>query len=147
MTRLATILLAVAVAFPVRAAAQTNAELAAEVRAAEESFAAAMANRDLEAFRSFLADEAVFSTGEVLRGPEAIVEAWGPYFEGPSAPFSWGPDEVVVLESGTLALSSGPVLDRDGNRVGTFNSVWRREGDGRWRVIFDKGCPPCDCPK
>jgi ketosteroid isomerase-like protein len=46
----------------------------------------------------------------------------------------------------TLALSSGPVRDASGRRVGTFNSVWRREGDGRWRVVFDKGCRVCECP-
>jgi ketosteroid isomerase-like protein len=50
-----------------------------------------------------------------------------------------------VLASGTLALSSGPVYDPDGKRAGTFNSTWRKEADGRWRVVFDKGCPPCDC--
>jgi ketosteroid isomerase-like protein len=30
-----------------------------------------------------------------------------------------------------------------GLRVGTFNSVWRLEADGKWRIVFDKGCPPC----
>jgi ketosteroid isomerase-like protein len=121
--------------------AQSTSELAAEVRAAEEAFAATMAARDLDAFRSFLAEEAVFSTGEVLRGAGAIVDAWSPYFEGPAAPFSWAPEEVVVLDSGTLALSSGPVFDPEGDLIGAFNSVWRLEPDGRWRVIFDKGCP------
>jgi ketosteroid isomerase-like protein len=23
--------------------------------------------------------------------------------------------------------------------MGTFNSIWRREADGRWLVVFDKG--------
>jgi ketosteroid isomerase-like protein len=31
-------------------------------------------------------------------------------------------------------------------QVGTFTSIWRRESDGRWRIVFDKGCPPCDPP-
>jgi hypothetical protein len=48
---------------------------------------------------------------------------------------------VQVLESGTLGISSGPVRDPAGNRVGTFNSVWRLEADGKWKIIFDKGCP------
>jgi hypothetical protein len=60
------------------------------------------------------------------------------------APFSWSPEVVDVLESGTLAHSSGPVRDAGGRRIGTFNSIWRREPDGRWRVVFDKGCPVCD---
>ncbi len=50
-----------------------------------------------------------------------------------------------MLNSGELALSSGPVLDSTGKRFGTFLSIWRREKDGKWRAIFDKGadyCPP-----
>ena len=66
--------------------------------------------------------EAVFFTGTVLRGAESIAAAWSPYFEGATAPFSWEPEQVEVLDSGTLALSSGPVYDPEGNRIGTFNS-------------------------
>jgi hypothetical protein len=47
---------------------------------------------------------------------------------------------VEVLDSGTLALSSGRVRDPQGTRVGTFNSVWRRASGGRWKIVFDKGC-------
>lgn len=128
---------------PGSVSAQATQELARQVRDAETAFAATMAERDLEGFRSFLAEEAVFFTGRVQRGATEIEAAWSPYFEGEAAPFSWQPDQVEVLESGTLALSSGPVLDPEGNRIGTFNSVWRLEPDGRWRVVFDKGCPPC----
>jgi ketosteroid isomerase-like protein len=71
-----------------------------------------------------------------------VLEGWRKFFTG-DVPFSWQPDVIEVLPSGTLALSSGPVHDRNGNRVGTFNSIWRREPDGRWRVIFDKGGPAC----
>lgn len=66
-------------------------------------------------------------------------------FAGAQAPFSWEPDRVEALDSGTLALSSGPVRDPTGARVGTFNSVWRREAGGIWRIVFDKGCPRCNC--
>ena len=83
-----------------------------EVMATERAFAQTMADRDLEAFASFLADEAIFlSEAGPLRGKQAIVDAWSRFFEGGDAPFSWEPDQVEVLETGMLALSTGPVHD------------------------------------
>jgi len=124
-----------------------NAELAAELRATEEAFAKTMADRDHEAFVSFLAEEAVFfgRRGEI-RGREAVATAWKPLYDGPDAPFSWQPETTTVLDSGTLGLTSGPVFDPEGKRIGTFNSVWRRQPDGAWKVVFDRGCPDCECP-
>jgi ketosteroid isomerase-like protein len=129
-----------------RLAAQPDASLTEQVRRAEIAFAKSMADRDHAAFRSFLADEAVFvSATRVLRGAAAIAAGWKPLYEGPQAPFSWEPDQIQVLDSGTLALSSGPVRDPSGKRIGTFNSIWRREPGGKWKVVIDHGCPPCDC--
>jgi ketosteroid isomerase-like protein len=121
--------------------AQTTVELAAQVREAERAFARSMAQRDLNAFAAHVADEALFFGRTPLRGKTAVVEGWKRYFEGPAAPFSWEPETAEVLDSGTLGITSGPVFDPQGKRIGTFNSIWRREADGRWRVIFDKGCP------
>lgn len=127
------------------AGAETAAELREQVRQAESGFARTMAERDHAAFVSFLAEEAVFLGRTALRGRAAVAAGWKPFYQGAEAPFSWEPETVEVAESGTLALSSGPVRDPRGTRVGTFNSVWRREKDGAWKVVFDKGCPPCDC--
>ena len=122
---------------------QSTADLRSQVETAERAFARTMADRDLEAFAALVAEDAVFFGAAPLQGREAVVEGWAIYFDGPEAPFSWEPEEVVVLASGTLAHSSGPVRNPAGEQVGTFNSVWRLEADGRWRVIFDKGC---GCP-
>jgi len=115
-----------------------------EVLATERAFAKTMADRDHAAFASFLASEAVFLSGEkALRGSEAVAGGWKRYYEAKEPPFSWEPEQVEVLESGTLALSTGPVRDPAGRTVATFTSVWRREGPGRWRIVFDRGCPAC----
>jgi len=118
---------------------------AARVRATEQAFAKTMADRKLDAFANYVAEEGVFFGRKgVQRGRAAVVDAWKPFFEGEKAPFSWKPETVEVLASGSLALSSGPVLDPQGNRIGTFSTIWRKEADGNWRVVFDKGCPVCE---
>jgi ketosteroid isomerase-like protein len=105
-----------------------------------------MVDRDHAAFISFLAEEAIFiGTNRVLRGAKEVAAGWKGFYDGPQAPFSWEPDQIQVVDSGTLALSSGPVRDSSGKRTGTFNSIWRREPDGKWKIVIDHGCPPCDC--
>lgn len=142
-----TVALAVAVCAGVaRARAADVNALATEVTETERAFAKTMADRDHAAFASFLADETVFlSETRTLRGKAQVADAWKRYYEGEKAPFSWEPERVEVLDSGGLALSSGPVYDPSGSRVGTFTSVWRREPSGKWRIVFDMGCPPCRC--
>lgn len=139
----------IAVAGAVAAVAGTpsTADLQGQAREAERAFAKTMADRNHAAFTSFLADEAIFlGSNRVLRGKKEVAEAWRPFYEGPKAPFSWEPERVEVLDSGTLAISTGPVRDPDGKRSGTFNSTWRREADGKWKIVLDNGCPPCECP-
>jgi ketosteroid isomerase-like protein len=141
MTRLLPLLLAAAPLL----SGQTNAELKEQVRTTERAFAKTMADRDYAAFTRFLAPEAVFFGAAVQRGAQNVAGAWKRFFEGAAAPFSWEPDQVEVLDSGTLALSTGPVYDAAHKRTGTFSSIWRREPSGEWKIVFDKGCPPCNC--
>ena len=117
-----------------------------EVWDTETAFAKTMAARDHAGFVAFLSPETIFQGGAgPLRGREAVAAAWKKFYDGPQAPFAWAPERAVVLASGTLASTSGPVFDPSGRRTGTFNTVWRKETDGKWRVIFDSGCPPCKC--
>ena len=121
--------------------AQSTADLRDQVRDTERAFAKTMADRDHAAFTSFLAEETIFFGSEgAIRGSQAVTDAWRSFFDGDRAPFSWDPETVEVLDSGTLALTSGPVKNPDGDVVGTFNSIWRRTPDGTWKVVFDKGC-------
>jgi ketosteroid isomerase-like protein len=116
-----------------------------EVMATERAFARSMADRDLAAFAALLSEEAVFFSGPTpLRGKSAVLAAWARFFSAPAAPFSWEPEEVEVLDSGTLALSSGPVRNPKGELTARFSSIWRREAGG-WRIVFDKGAPVCNC--
>lgn len=114
----------------------------------ERAFAQSMADRNFDAFQTFIAAEAIFFTGPTpLRGKDQVVAGWKRFYDRPAAPFSWTPDNVEVLDSGTLALSSGPVRDPGGKVFARFTSIWRQEAPGVWRVIFDKGNDVCDCAK
>ena len=122
------------------------AALRGEVAATERAFARTMADRDFSAFTSFIADDAVFFSGtKTLRGKAEVAAAWKKLYEKKDPPFSWAPEHVDVLVSGTLALSTGPVRDPSGKLAGTFTSVWRQVAPGTWRIIFDKGDDACDC--
>ena len=119
-----------------------------QVFAVERAFAKTMADRDHRAFTSFLSEETVFFSGpEPLHGKQKVADWWVRFYAKPEAPFSWEPDAVEVLASGTLALSSGPVRDPAGKVFARFNSIWRWEPPGQWRIVFDKGSDVCDCPK
>ena len=113
-----------------------------EVADAERAFARSMAQRDPAAFARHLSEHAVFFGGAgVLRGKADVTAGWQRFFDAPAAPFSWEPDQVEVSADGLLAHSSGPVRDPAGRPIARFNSVWRLEAPGTWRIVFDKGGP------
>lgn len=127
------------------AAQDSMPDLQKQVADHERAFAQTMADRDATAFAEYVSAEAIFlGGGQPLRGREAVTTGWAPYFEGETAPFSWEPGTVVVLDSGELALSTGPVYDADGNKVAIFTTTWRQEEPGVWRVVFDRGNKACD---
>jgi hypothetical protein len=100
------------------------ADLADDVRCREIGFSKSIEARDMDLFRSFLD-------------------------EGPT--LKWRPQIVEVLKDGKLALSRGPYKytqkNEDGEDVdywGTFNSIWRLQDDGSWKVVFDAGSPAAE---
>ena len=125
--------------------AEDLATLTQQVRATEVAFAKTLADRDVEAFRAMIAPDVIWLADQPLRGPDQVLTRWQKFFDAPQAPFSWTPELVEVQQGGKLALSTGPVLDPAGKRIGTYTSIWRRESTGEWKIIFDRGCPACDC--
>ena len=124
-----------------------------DVRCREIGFSQSAENRDLQAFRSFIDADARFVSSQVVRGVDAVAEAWAVFFTDPGPTIKWRPMVIEVLENNTLALSRGPYRvvskDADGNMVeswGTFNSVWRVNEDGQWRVVLDAGNPAASAP-
>jgi ketosteroid isomerase-like protein len=134
-------------------AVPAHADVEDDVRCREIGFSESAERRDLDAFRSFIDADARFASSSVLRGVDAIATAWAVFFTDDGPAIKWRPQFIEVLENGTLALSRGPyrvlTTDDEGNAVeqwGTFNSVWRLNADGEWRVVFDAGGPAAAPP-
>jgi ketosteroid isomerase-like protein len=122
------------------------ADAADTVRCREIGFSLSAEQRDADLFASFIDPDARFVGQAISRGPEGITAAWAVFLSSDGPSIKWRPQIVEVLEDGTLALSRGPyrviTMDDSGNETelwGTFNSVWRLQPDGEWKVVFDAG--------
>ena len=133
------------IALFVLAAAPGSAVAAEQVREAETAFARAFTDRDQTRFFSFVADDATFlSPKKTLSGKAQVVQTWTQFFGGREAPFRWQPERVVINGAGDIGLSTGPVFDAAGKHTGDFSSVWQKQKEGMWKVIFDgPGAPVC----
>ena len=134
-------------------AAPALADRADEVRCREIGFSKSVETQERERFASFIDPDARFVGNKVDRSREAIAEAWAVFFTGDLPSIKWRPQFVEVLESGDLALSRGPyrIIDRNAEGEiteawGTYNSVWRRNADGEWLIVFDAGSFPDETP-
>ena len=139
--------------FLILLAACALADPADDVRCREIGFSQSAEQRDIQAFRSFIDADARFVSYSVLRGVDAVAEAWTAFFAADGPSIKWRPQIIEVLDNGTLALSRGPyrviAKNAEGKTVetwGTFNSVWRLNDDGQWRVVFDAGNPAATKP-
>ena len=124
-----------------------------DVRCQEIRFSQSVETQSAELFASFIEADARFVGGVVSRGTEEVAAAWSIFFAEDGPKIKWRPQIVEVLEDGTLALSRGPykmtVTDEAGNiseHWGTFNSIWRLQDDGSWKVVFDAGSSAAEAP-
>ncbi len=123
--------------------------LEAELMDADRAFNAATSESGVEGWASFFAEDAAMVQSGVgeIRGKEAIFATMAPYF-ATGARLSWEPLRAEVSGDGTLGYTIGEyrseTVGADGESLsgrGLYVSVWRREGDGSWRVVMDLGNP------
>lgn len=113
----------------------------------ELGFAKSVADHDPVAFAGFLAaNAAVGVSREPTIGREAVTREWQGIIDGSALKLEWYPVVVTIGGDGGTAYSSGPALYQDPKtgayRHGRYGSVWQREADGEWRLIFDDGIRP-----
>ena len=112
---------------------------------ADRDFNQAMADRDMNRFLSFVAEDAVFSSADA-RGRDGVRKAWAPFFEPNGPTISWAPTKAEALVAGDVGYTIGTwerhTKDARGGEVvrrGQYLTVWRKQTDGAWRATFDTG--------
>lgn len=114
----------------------------ATVRAADLDFSALSVKSGAgPAFGEFVAlDGASIGTGatEITCGRDAVAKSLAPL--GPGA-LTWAPRVADAAPSGDLAFTSGDAIIKDSGETSYSNylTVWKRQSDGRWRVVADGG--------
>jgi ketosteroid isomerase-like protein len=123
------------------------------IRIADLELAKAVADRSLQSFLALLDNQAVFIGKEVSRGRDAVAKAWLPFFQDRSLFLKWYPTQVEVSASADLGYSIGEFerigKDSSGNptvATGNYVSIWRKQPDGRWKVVLDIGTPATPVP-
>ena len=125
-----------------------HAAEAARIMKADADFAQSVAAKDRTRFLSFLADVTTFNGGSAseLRGRDAVMKEWNDFFTADGPTLSWAPAKGEVVGAGDLGYTTGRSLLRGKNadgkpveRRGEYLTVWRKQQDGSWKVIFDTG--------
>ncbi len=119
----------------------------AEVACAEMTFSHSIESHDATLFQSLVDSDARFLGSAVLRGDDGVTAAWSGLLDPAGADLVWRPATVEVLKPGELAFSRGPyrTTTADGAETwGMYNSMWRRDDGGSWKVILDAGYPAAD---
>jgi ketosteroid isomerase-like protein len=110
---------------------------------AERAFAAkSMESNVREAFLAFFADDGVVFDP----GPVNAKDLWGKRPVPPNPPpvrLNWEPSFVEVSRAGDLGYTTGPYVlfeaaTKKYNR-GYFFSIWKKQIDGKWKVVLDLG--------
>jgi ketosteroid isomerase-like protein len=121
---------------------------------ADRAFARETQIRRLEGWMGAFADSAlpIRPNQPLVRGKELIRERMGPAFADTTFALTWEPALAEISGSGDLGYTVG-LYQRsqsgvDGKTVvstGKYISIWRRQGNGGWKVVLDTGVP--DPPK
>ena len=117
-------------------------------RTAQEVLAALQA-KDSAKVSSYYAPDAVIATAgrPAARGGEAVSKAISDDIADPNFKLSLSNEKTEVAGSGDLAYRRGtfkitftnPQTKQAENAAGTYLTVFRKQADGRWKVVEDFG--------
>jgi ketosteroid isomerase-like protein len=114
----------------------------------DAAFAQSVAEKDRTKFLSFIAEVTTFNGGAAneLHGRDAVMKAWGDFFAPDGPTLSWTPTKGEVIGAGDVGYTTGRSVFRQKDasgkvteRRGQYVTIWRKQPDGSWKVVFDTG--------
>ncbi len=122
------------------------AQAPAALMQADRDFARATAEKGLEGWMSFMADNAVLLRAQPVVGKDAIRQTMAQGFSTPGLKLTWAPTSGQLFNGGDLGYTTGRYETRRQNANGdvmithgTYLTVWRKQTDGSWKVVWDGG--------
>src|ERR1019366_8795347 len=123
----------------------TRAADEAAIRDADAQWAKTAGAKDLDGTVAYYTDDATVlpPNAPMTTGKQAIRAVWAELL-GPGTSITWQANKVEVARSGDLSYILGiyqlTVKDAQGNPVndiGKFVEVWKKQADGKWKVVAD----------
>lgn len=114
--------------------------------AADAAWMKVYAAKDLEKSVGFFDDQGSMlpSNAPIATGKDALTKLIGSAFAARDYTLSWHATKVGVARSGELGYTSGTydfsIKDASGKTIsdtGKYLTVWKKEADGSWKVLFD----------
>lgn len=118
--------------------------------AADRAFARAVADSGLPAWTARLApDAATQGNGGLilLRGIEPVTGSLKPTFADASQLLTWEPTDAVSYSDHRTGLTVGRYAvvraraRTDTLARGHYMTLWRKQSNGQWKILFDSGWP------
>jgi ketosteroid isomerase-like protein len=109
--------------------------------AADGAFSDACSRHDAAATGALIAEDAVFiSPRGLLRGRAEVLEGWKTLLSADGPVLEWLPNRADASDSGEYGFTVGEwrLRAKTGEVTsGEYVTVWRRDGDGRYRALLD----------
>lgn len=134
--------------FAVSSCARPDHQAAAvsAIEDADLAFAKATAERGVDGWVSFFADSGMMvSPGRNIVGRAAIREAMAGSLGDTTRALTWRPVSAEASEDGDLGYTVGRWERRHWVGAdtavthGSYVTIWRKQGDGTWKVVLDVG--------
>ena len=128
---------------------ETSDDDTTEIQAASKAWSDADVAKDLPKCLSFYADDAerMVPGSYVISGKEDLRRAWEKHLAATKS-FSWTTAKIEVAGSSDLAYETGVYESKTVNEkkqpvttTGKYVFVWKRQDDGKWKVVEDISNP------